>query len=79
MITFFLNRSNGVLKIPSPKKSFAQNTDFFGSFLLPRSPLAIFERKKSFHLLEGTMNTFWELEKVKTMQETAQYFERRFL
>jgi hypothetical protein len=41
---------------------------------LPHTP---FLKKKSFHLSEGTMNTFWELKGSK-MQETAQYFEKRF-
>jgi hypothetical protein len=34
-------------------------------------------KKKSFYLLEGTMNLFEELKRPK-MEETAQYFEKQF-
>ncbi len=33
--------------------------------------------KKIFHLLEGTINTFWEL-KGQKCKKHAQYFEKRF-
>jgi len=36
-----------------------------------------YSKKKSFHLLEGTMNIFEELKRSK-MEETAQYFEKRY-
>ncbi len=43
--------------------------------LVPHSP---YLKSKSFHLPAGTMNTFWELTRSK-IQETHQYFEKRFL
>jgi hypothetical protein len=56
---------------------------FFPSFLAKTkygffyTPFAIFE-EKSFHLLEGIINFYGELEGQKCKKPTPQYFEKRF-
>jgi hypothetical protein len=40
-------------------------------------PHKTYSKKKCFHLLEGTMNLFEELNRSK-MEKTAQYFEKLF-
>jgi hypothetical protein len=40
-------------------------------------PHLTYSKKKSFHLLEGTMNLFEELKSSK-MEKNAQYFEKQF-
>jgi hypothetical protein len=44
------------------------------NFLMPHST---YSKKKSFHLLKGTMNLFEELKRGK-MEETTPYFENQF-
>jgi hypothetical protein len=75
----------------APKKSFAQKTDFFRTFLCTflksvrkdgffDAPFDLF-KEKSFHLLEGTMNFFEKGKKWKKPLKISKnsFFYKQFL